>query len=78
VQSFAKLDEVESPLFAKRVSMLETVAKVRSCVLMLDLDCDDLILDTFNHFFSTVRYVMYSSVSLLIFIVSLCFEYGRC
>uniref|UniRef100_A0ACD5UBS9 Uncharacterized protein n=1 Tax=Avena sativa TaxID=4498 RepID=A0ACD5UBS9_AVESA len=54
VQSFAKLDDTESPLFAKRVSMLETVAKVRSCVLMLDLDCDDLILDTFNHFFSTI------------------------
>ncbi|KAM0859218.1 hypothetical protein ACQ4PT_047335 [Festuca glaucescens] len=54
VQSFAKLDETESPLFAKRVSMLETIAKVRSCVLMLDLDCDDLILNAFNHFFSTI------------------------
>lgn len=54
VQSFAKLDDTESALFAKRVSMLETVAKVRSCVLMLDLECDDLILNTFDHFFSTI------------------------
>ncbi|CAM0903948.1 unnamed protein product [Alopecurus aequalis] len=54
VQSFAQLDDTENTLFAKRVSMLETVAKVRSCVLMLDLDCDDLILKTFDHFFSTV------------------------
>ena len=79
VQCFAKLNDTEGPLFAKRVSMLETVAKVRSCVLMLDLDCDDLILQTFKHFFSTVRYGKYFSVSHLISsIVSLYFEYGRC
>jgi hypothetical protein len=71
VQSFAKLDDTEGPLFAKRVSILETVAKVQSCVLMLDLDYDDLILQTFDHFFSTVRYGMYFSVYLLISIVSI-------
>jgi hypothetical protein len=67
VQSFAKLDETDSPLFAKRLSMLETIAKVRSCVLMLDLECDYLILKAFNHFFSTVRYGMCFSASLLVF-----------
>jgi hypothetical protein len=71
VQSFAKLDDTEGPLFAKRVSILETVAKVQSCVLMLDLDYDDLILQTFDHFLSTVRYGMYFSVYLLISIVSI-------
>lgn len=55
VDAFGKLDDTKSPLFAKRVSMLETIAKVRSCVLMLDLDCDDLIQETFTHFFRIIR-----------------------
>ncbi|EEE61275.1 hypothetical protein OsJ_15354 [Oryza sativa Japonica Group] len=54
VEAFEKLDDMESPSYARRVAMLETVAKVRSCVLMLDLDCDDLIRDMFHHFFRTI------------------------
>uniref|UniRef100_A0A0D9W6T6 Tudor domain-containing protein n=1 Tax=Leersia perrieri TaxID=77586 RepID=A0A0D9W6T6_9ORYZ len=54
VEAFEKLNDMESPSFARRVAMLETVAKVRSCVLMLDLDCDDLIRDMFHHFFRTI------------------------
>ncbi|KAL3693856.1 hypothetical protein R1sor_007507 [Riccia sorocarpa] len=34
-------------------SIIETVAKVRSCVVMLDLECDDLILEMFHVFFNT-------------------------
>jgi hypothetical protein len=30
------------------------VAKVRSCVVMLDLELDDLIQDMFKHFFTTM------------------------
>ncbi|XP_020684979.1 uncharacterized protein LOC110101425 isoform X2 [Dendrobium catenatum] len=55
VGAFKNLDEMSSRSFLKRVSILETVAKVRSCVLMLDLECDDLILDMFNHFLKTIR-----------------------
>jgi hypothetical protein len=32
----------------------ETVAKVRSCVVMLDLELDDLIREMFKHFFTTM------------------------
>ncbi|XP_042383147.1 treacle protein-like [Zingiber officinale] len=55
VQSFENLDDMSSRSFPKRVSVLETVAKVRSCVLMLDLECDSLILEMFCHFLKTLR-----------------------
>ncbi|CAA7409413.1 unnamed protein product [Spirodela intermedia] len=55
VQSFRNLDDMSSSLYPKRVSILETVAKVRSCVVMLDLECDSLILDMFHHFLNTIR-----------------------
>uniref|UniRef100_A0A0D9X784 Uncharacterized protein n=1 Tax=Leersia perrieri TaxID=77586 RepID=A0A0D9X784_9ORYZ len=54
VEAFEKLDDVESPFYATRVMILENVAAVRMCVLMLDVDCDDLIRDMFHHFFRTV------------------------
>ncbi|XP_024357694.1 sister chromatid cohesion protein PDS5 homolog A isoform X2 [Physcomitrium patens] len=53
VSNFKGLDDVNSASFGRRVSILETVAKVRSCVVMLDLECDDLILDMFEIFFDT-------------------------
>lgn len=55
VTNFKGLDDVNSPSFSRRVSILETVAKVRSCVVMLDLECDDLILEMFEIFFATAR-----------------------
>ncbi|XP_006647503.1 uncharacterized protein LOC102706164 [Oryza brachyantha] len=55
VGSFEKLDDMESPLFGRIVSILETVAKVRLCVVMLDLDCEDLIRQMFHSFFTTVK-----------------------
>lgn len=53
--SFEGLDDMGSPSFTRRVSILETVAKVRSCVMMLDLECDDLILKMFHIFFRVAR-----------------------
>lgn len=55
MESFERLDDLTSRSFLKRVSILETVAKVRSCVVMLDLECDDLILEMFQHFLKTIR-----------------------
>ncbi|KAJ7523458.1 hypothetical protein O6H91_18G050900 [Diphasiastrum complanatum] len=55
VSTFQGLDEVASPAFARRVSILDTVAKVKTCVLMLDLECDDLIHEMFTIFFAKVR-----------------------
>jgi len=55
VEAFEGLDDTSSRSFQKRVSILETVAKVRSCVVMLDLECDALILQMFHHFLKTIR-----------------------
>ncbi|GAB2276360.1 hypothetical protein Dimus_011090 [Dionaea muscipula] len=55
VSSFERLYDKSSRSYNKRASILETVSKVRSCVLMLDLECDDLILEMFDHFFTTIR-----------------------
>lgn len=55
VGAFEGLHDTSSRSFTKRVSVLETVAKVRSCVVMLDLECDALILEMFHHFLNTIR-----------------------
>ncbi|CAO2042879.1 unnamed protein product [Urochloa humidicola] len=54
VETFAELDDMDSPSYQRRVSILDSVARVRCCVLMLDLDLDHLILDMFRHFFKAV------------------------
>ncbi|RDX77938.1 Sister chromatid cohesion protein PDS5-like B-B, partial [Mucuna pruriens] len=55
VSSFENLHDKLSRSYAKRTSILETVAKVRSCVVMLDLECDALILEMFQHFLKAIR-----------------------
>ncbi|KAH9293451.1 hypothetical protein KI387_041357 [Taxus chinensis] len=51
IGSFQKLWDTTNPYFDKRVKILENMAKVRTCIPMLDLDCDDLILHMFEVFF---------------------------
>ncbi|MED6115307.1 hypothetical protein PIB30_089216 [Stylosanthes scabra] len=55
VSSFESLHDMASRSYTKRTSILETVAKVRSCVVMLDLECDALIVEMFKHFLKAVR-----------------------
>ncbi|KAJ4707792.1 Sister chromatid cohesion PDS5 B-B [Melia azedarach] len=55
VSSFENLADQASRSYTKRTSILETVAKVRSCVVMLDLECDALILEMFQHFLNSIR-----------------------
>ncbi|KAF5182083.1 Tudor/PWWP/MBT superfamily protein [Thalictrum thalictroides] len=55
VESFEMLWDKPGQSYEKRVSILETVAKVRSCVVMLDLECDGLILQMFNYFLRAIR-----------------------
>uniref|UniRef100_A0A2P2LRE1 Uncharacterized protein n=1 Tax=Rhizophora mucronata TaxID=61149 RepID=A0A2P2LRE1_RHIMU len=55
VSSFENLADNTSRSYAKRASILETVAKVRSCVVMLDLECDALIVEMFRHFLNAIR-----------------------
>lgn len=52
---FAELADTASPYFSSRVDVLETVAKLEFCVLMLDTRSEDLILEMFNVFFEVVR-----------------------
>jgi hypothetical protein len=54
VGSFEHLDKIEGPFFKRRASILDTVAKVRSCLVMLDLECDYLINAMYGHFVNTV------------------------
>ncbi|WVZ81535.1 hypothetical protein U9M48_028901 [Paspalum notatum var. saurae] len=54
VGTFRGLKDVNSQSFARRVAILETVARYRACVVMLDLDCDDLITEMFQTFLDVV------------------------
>ncbi|CAI9270247.1 unnamed protein product [Lactuca saligna] len=52
VSTFSGLRDTKSPSFGRRVTILETVAKYRSCIVMLDLECDDLVNEMFRTFFA--------------------------
>ncbi|KAF9608421.1 hypothetical protein IFM89_009787 [Coptis chinensis] len=52
---FSELSDTKSPYFTRRVKILETVARLKCCLLMMDIGCDDLVLEMFNIFFSVVR-----------------------
>ncbi|CAL9087272.1 unnamed protein product [Musa acuminata var. zebrina] len=54
VGTFAGLGDISSPSYGRRVVILETLAKYRSCVVMLDLECNDLIHEMFRTFVSVV------------------------
>ncbi|XP_071712792.1 sister chromatid cohesion protein PDS5 homolog B-like [Rutidosis leptorrhynchoides] len=56
VDMFADLADTKSQYYySKRVELLETIAKYNFCVRMLDIGCEDLILEMFNIFFSVIR-----------------------
>ncbi|KAJ9180800.1 hypothetical protein P3X46_009007 [Hevea brasiliensis] len=52
VGTFSGLRDTSGPSFGRRVVILETLAKYRSCVVMLDLECDDLVYQMFSTFFT--------------------------
>ncbi|GJN28989.1 hypothetical protein PR202_gb17174 [Eleusine coracana subsp. coracana] len=54
VGTFHGLSDINSQSFGRRVAILETVARYRACVVMLDLECDDLITDMFKGFLGVV------------------------
>lgn len=55
VSTFSGLSDTDGPSFGRRVIILETLARYRSCVVMLDLECDDLINEMVNTFFAVAR-----------------------
>ncbi|KAK2398954.1 nucleolar protein dao-5 [Trifolium repens] len=55
VSSFENLHDKSSRWYAERILILEIFAKVRLCAVMLDLECDALIAEMFQHFFKSIR-----------------------
>ncbi|KAK4798061.1 hypothetical protein SAY86_030387 [Trapa natans] len=55
VSSFEHLDDMSSRSYIKRISMLETVATVKLLFVMIDLECDKLIIEMFQHFLKVIR-----------------------
>ncbi|KAG8365331.1 hypothetical protein BUALT_Bualt18G0093600 [Buddleja alternifolia] len=55
VSTFSGLSDINGPSFGRRVVILETLARYRSCVVMLDLECDDLIDEMFKTFLAVAR-----------------------
>ncbi|KAI3761482.1 hypothetical protein L1987_51899 [Smallanthus sonchifolius] len=53
--AFGQLSNVKGQSYHKAIHILESVATVKSCLLMLDLECDALILEMFEHFLSEIR-----------------------
>jgi len=56
VSTFSGLSDTKGPSFGRRVVILETLAKYRSGVVMLDLECDDLVNEMISTFFAVARY----------------------
>jgi hypothetical protein len=59
VGTFSGLSDTGSPSFGRRVVILETLAKYRSCVVMLDLECNDLVNKMCSTFFTVARCVFF-------------------
>ncbi|KAL1833660.1 hypothetical protein ACET3Z_003311 [Daucus carota] len=55
ISMFEELADTSSPYFSRRVKLLETVAKLEFCVLMIDTGSEDLILKMFTVFYDVVR-----------------------
>lgn len=55
--TFSGLKDTGGPSFGRRVVILETLAKYRSCVVMLDLECDALVNEMYSTFFAVARFV---------------------
>lgn len=56
VEAFGKLADASCRSYKKALAVLDTVSRVRSSLVMLDLECDDLILEMFQQFLKIIRY----------------------
>ncbi|CAO1942424.1 unnamed protein product [Urochloa humidicola] len=62
ISIFADLAETSSPYLTRRMKILENVAALRCSMIMLNIGCEDLILDMVKIFFSSVRQGIQQSV----------------
>ena len=65
------MSHVPNCYYTKEVSILDIVAKVWSCLVMLDLECDALIVEMFQIFFKISRsiysLVVFSAMETIVF-----------
>jgi hypothetical protein len=54
VAVFENLFHVSGYYYMKAVSILDIVAMIRSCLAMLDLECDTLVVEMFQTFFKII------------------------
>ncbi|WMV30612.1 hypothetical protein MTR67_023997 [Solanum verrucosum] len=64
VLAFGKLSCLDGHCYSKVVSIIEDLAKYRTCVLMWNLELDVLIIQMFQHFLNRKRVLQESSVKL--------------
>ncbi|KAK1390734.1 sister chromatid cohesion protein PDS5-like [Heracleum sosnowskyi] len=62
LMALGKLSSEDPRGYSKALHILDNMTRVRACLLMLDLECDDLIADMFKLFLSTIRNDNHSSV----------------
>ncbi|PAN27371.1 hypothetical protein PAHAL_5G076300 [Panicum hallii] len=62
ISIFADLTETSSPYLTRRMKILENVAALRCSMIMLNIGCEDLILDMVKIFFTSVRQGLQQSV----------------
>ncbi|KAL6840252.1 hypothetical protein ACP4OV_030062 [Aristida adscensionis] len=62
ISIFADLAETSSPYITRRMKILENVAALRCSIIMLDIGCEDMVLDMVKIFFSAVKQGLQQSV----------------
>ena len=53
--AFENMSHVSTHSYKKVVSILDTIAKVKLCLVMLDLKCDALVVEMFQSFIKIIR-----------------------
>ncbi|XP_075665960.1 sister chromatid cohesion protein PDS5 homolog C-like [Castanea sativa] len=53
--AFENMSHVSTRSYKKVVSILDTIAKVKLCLVMLDLECDALVVEMFQIFLKIIR-----------------------
>ena len=55
VAAFENTSHVSTRSYKKMVSILDTIAKAKLCLVMLDLECDVLVVEMFQSFLKISR-----------------------
>ena len=55
VAAFENMSHVSLRSYKKVTSILDTIAKVKLCLVMLDLECDALVVEMFQSFLKMIR-----------------------